>query len=151
LAWPAAAQDIASSIVGVWKITSFDGKYGVTGTTQQPFGAHPSGYIVYTRGGRFVYFFVGDNRKASSRPDPTGAERVELFKTLVGYSGTYKVEGSKVVMHLDASWHQSWTGIDQVRTVEISGNKMTLTSPPYKSALRTGQDVITIASFERVE
>ena len=40
----------ASSIVGVWKYTSFFDKEVETGNVIKPFGETPSGYIVYTKG-----------------------------------------------------------------------------------------------------
>jgi hypothetical protein len=98
-AWSAVAEDLASSIVGLWKITSFTRKEVATGKTEHPYGEHPTGYILYTRGGHFIYYNMGENRKAPATPTPTDAERAELFKTLVAYSGTYR---SKVMRLLHA-------------------------------------------------
>jgi hypothetical protein len=143
------AEDLASSIVGFWKITGFSSKVAATGEIREPFGAHPGGYYVYTRGGHAMVVLIGDNRKAPAAASPTDTERADLFKTLAAYSGTYQVGGSKVIVHIDASWNQSWTGTDLVRTVEISGNKQTNTFTT-KSAL-DGQDIINTVTYERVE
>jgi hypothetical protein len=89
---------------------------------------------------------VGENRKAPAAPNPTDSERAELFKSLAATSGTYKVEGSKIVVLYDASWNQSWTGTDRTLTVEISGNKLTSTSPRFKS-VADGQEIFTIATY----
>jgi hypothetical protein len=103
------------------------------------------------KGGHFVVFVAGQDRKASAKPDPTDAERAELFKTMYGYGGTYKVDGNKLVTHIDTSWIQSWTGTDRPPAmVEIKDNQMTGTSSPFKSIL-DGQEVVTIATWERVE
>ena len=73
-----------------------------------------------------------------------------MFKTLVAQSGTYKVEGTKVLIHYDGSANQSLTGTDRSYSAEISGNKLTLTASPFASG-QTGQQVISIRTFDRVE
>jgi Lipocalin-like domain len=147
---PAIAEDVSSSIAGLWKLTSFSRNEVGTGKATKPYGERPGGYIVYTRGGHFVSVIVDEDRKAPAAPNPSDAERAELFKSLAATSGTYKVEGSKVVAHYDASWIQSWTGTERTLTVEINGNKLTSTSPRFKSTL-DGQEIFTIATYERVE
>ena len=147
----AAAEDLASSIVGLWKVTSFTRKEVATGKVEHPYGNRPVGYLLYTRGGHMIYYVVGEDRKAPATPNPTDAERAELFKSLVVYSGTYKVEGNTTVTRVDGSWVQSWTGTERrPQSVEVSGNKLTLTSMPFKSTV-TGQDVITTTTAERLE
>jgi hypothetical protein len=148
LTWakPAAAQDLASSIVGVWKMTSFTSKEMGTGKTIKLYGEQPVGYNMYTKGGRVLVFAV------AAKPDPTDSERAELFKSLYAYSGTYKTEGNnKLVSHVDGSWNQSWTGTDLVRQVEITGTKvLTITTPPFKSVM-DGQEIVVTTTYERVE
>jgi hypothetical protein len=150
LAQPTVAQDLASSIVGTWKITGQMGKEVVSGKTDKNFGEQPVGHYIYTRGGNFVFFFVADNRKAPAGPNLTDAERIALFKTFDGGGGTYKVEGSKLVYRYDTSWHQAWTGTERTTQVDIAGKKLTLTTAPFKGSL-TGLDVVVITTWERVE
>jgi hypothetical protein len=148
---PTAAEDVSSSIVGVWKMTSFTRKEVATGKLVKAYGEHPAGMVIYTKGGHFVVFVAGQDRKAPAKPDPTDAERIELFKTMYGFGGTYKVEGNKIVTHLDTSWIQAWTGTDRPpAVVEIKDKQMTGTSAPFKSTL-DGQEIVTIATWERVE
>src|SRR5256885_12521673 len=58
LGTPAEAQDSASLIVGVWKLTSFARKEVGTEKTVQVFGENPTGYRVHTRGGHAFYMFL---------------------------------------------------------------------------------------------
>jgi Lipocalin-like domain len=146
----AAAQDPASSVVGVWKLTSVVQKEVATGKTVHPIGEGPIGYFIYTRGGHVMFIYTAANRKAPAGPNLTDAERIELFKTASFASGTYRQEGNKVTTRYDTSWHQAWTGTERVGTVEITGKTLTLTSSPFKSAL-TGLDVVPISTLERVE
>ena len=144
-------MDLASSIVGVWKYTSFIDREVESGQVLKPFGENPSGYIVYTKGLHIVFSLVGDNRNAPANPNPTDAERIALFKSSGSGGGTYKIEDdNSVSITWDASWNQWWTGRAQKRKVEIEGNKMTITSAPTKS-VATGREIIFVITLERVE
>ena len=151
LGQPAAAQDLASSIVGVWKMISWTRKDVATGKTSKLYGEQPVGYNVYTRNGRVLVFAVAEGRKAPTKPEPSDAERIDLFKSMFAYSGTYKAEGNnKLVYRIDGSWNQSWTGTDLTRKVEIAGNKLTIVTPPFKSVL-DGQEIVVTTTYERAE
>ena len=129
----APAQDLASQLVGVWNLSSQLRKEVATGATQNTFGEKPTGHLIFTRGGHATFTVVGTDRKAPANPNLTDAERIELFKTMAFGSGTYKVEGNKIVTHYDTSWHQMWTGRDISSQTEIKGKTLTLTSEPSKA------------------
>jgi hypothetical protein len=152
LTWvqPAASEDLASSIVGVWKNTSFVRKEVATGKTATTYGEHPSGYAYYTKGGHFLVFTVAQDRKKNEKADPTDAERIELFKSMFGWGGTYKTEGNKVVYNVDIAWVPSWVGTTRTYQVETAINKLTVTTPPFKS-VSDGQDIVVVTTYERVE
>src|SRR5215813_8260961 len=78
----AAAQDLASQIVGVWKMTSYARKDVETGKTSATFGERPVGYCHYTRGGHFVSDYVAQDRKINAKAELTDAESLEAFKTM---------------------------------------------------------------------
>jgi hypothetical protein len=67
-------------------------------------------------------------REAPSAARATDNERVALYDTMFAYAGTYSVEGRKVIHHVHISWNEVWTGTDQVRFFEMSGNTLTLTA-----------------------
>ena len=147
---PLAAQDLASSIVGTWKLTSFVRKEVATGKTAATYGEHPSGYAYYTKGGHFLIFAVAQDRKKNEKADPTDAERMELFKSMFAWGGSYKTEGNKVVYNVDVAWVPSWVGTTRTYQVEMASNKLTVTSPPFKSTL-DGQDIVVVTTYERAE
>jgi hypothetical protein len=148
---PTSAQDVSSPIVGVWKMTSYTRKETVTGKIVKSFGEHPAGIVIYTKGGHFVSFVAAQDRKAPAKVDPTDAERIELFKSMYGFGGTYKIDGNKIVTHLDTSWIQAWTGTDRPPSVvEIKENVMTIASSPFKSTI-DGQEIIVTTAWERIE
>lgn len=143
----AFAQDLASQLVGVWKRTSMVEKELATGTTSTP--QIPDGPVIFTRGGRFAWVILAPGRKAPAASIPTDAERAALWATGSFGTGTYRVEGDKVVLRYDTSWNQLWTGTERRADMKITDNVLTWTSPPYPTL--DGKQVVGIQTFERTE
>jgi hypothetical protein len=144
------AQDLGSSIVGVWKLTSLTRQDTGSGEAKPFYGERQGGYRIFTKGGHAFVFNVYTPRKKPAGPDPTDAERAELFKSSSAYTGKYNVDGDKVTIRIDGSWVESWTGTDRVNVVKIAGNKMTMTSLPFRNAL-DGKEIVLVSTLERVE
>jgi Lipocalin-like domain len=124
---------------------------GRDGQGSKLYGDQPVVYNIYTKGGRVIVFAVAEGRKAPAKAEPTDAERIDLFKTMYAFSGTYKVEGNNKLVHrIDGSWNQSWTGTDLTCLVEIAGDKQKIDTVPFKSVL-DGQEIVVATTFERVE
>lgn len=150
LSLPVAAQDLGSSVVGVWQLKSSVRKELATGNTVNVYDDNPTGRWTFTRGGHFTWVTAAGDRKAPVNPTVTDAERIQLFKTLAFGSGTYRVDGNKVVARYDLSWIQSWTGTERTFEVQIAGKTMTIPSAPFKNTA-DGKESITISTWDRVE
>jgi hypothetical protein len=100
LATPALADD-SVQLVGVWKMTSWSRHEVATGKDGKLFGEQPGGYLIFTKGGHFMWTGFKDQRPKPAAAEPTDGERVALFKTMCAYNGTYKVEGGKII---DSGW-----------------------------------------------
>lgn len=147
---PALAQDLSSSIVGVWKMVSFSRTEVISGKSAgAAYGERPTAHAHYTRGGNFVIILSGQNRKINEKTEPTDVERVELFKTMFSFGGTYKLDGDNIAHKVDVAWLQSWVGTTRNYRAAIAGNKLTLTSSPFKGV--DGRDVAVISVYERAE
>ena len=53
-----------------------------------------------------------------SRPEgreapKTDADRAVAFKTMVSYTGIYRIEGDHWITKVDVSWNESWVGTEQ--------------------------------------
>src|SRR5689334_16077609 len=94
----ASAQDLASQIVGTWKLISFERKELQTGKTTKFYGERPVGYSVYTKGGHFLVYLIAEGRKKPASSEATDAELAALYKTMYAYSGAYSVEGNKLIL-----------------------------------------------------
>jgi hypothetical protein len=69
---------------------------------------------------------------------------------MYAWGGTYKTEGSKVIYNVDIAWVQAWVGTTRTYQAEIAGNKLTVTTQPFKSPV-DGQDIVVITTYDRAE
>ena len=127
---------IVSSLLGTWKLNSYVVTEASGGRTT-PYGEHPMGYLSYSADGRMQVIGAASARMVRAGTNPPENERVALYDTMFAYAGTYSVEADKIVHHVDISWNEAWTGTDQIRLFEISGNFLTLTTRFTDSATGT--------------
>jgi hypothetical protein len=147
MAW---GQNLASDIVGVWKVVSIETKEVQSGKVTRPLGDQLTGTFTFTRGGNFSGMVFRTDRKPPVAPNATDAERVALFNSLVAYNGTYQTEGDKLVMKIESSHIQAWNGTERVLAIQISGRRLTGRSAPLKAA-STGLEVVAENVWERLE
>ena len=132
------------SLVGTYKVISTDVEVG--GAATQPLGKTPHGYLVLTPT-RAVFFSTAEHRTFGASVD----EKAALFDTLVGWSGVYGVEGSKIFFAVDASWVENWNGKNQVRNWALSGNRLTFTSDPIPFPRDPSKTSVVRQVWEKVE
>ncbi len=94
---PGFADD-AAKILGIWKIVSWDLEFQATGAKEPTFGEHPTGYIIYTPG-RMMSIITAQGREAPK----TDQDRAALLKSMIGYTGMYRLEGDKFITKIDVS------------------------------------------------
>ncbi|SDR63971.1 Lipocalin-like domain-containing protein [Rhizobiales bacterium GAS113] len=139
---------VENSVVGTWQLMSISSLVLETQETIRLYGEHPTGYIQYSPG---VVFLTAGELKPPASASYTDAERADVHRAIiVGYAGTYTVEGNKVIHHILTSSRPEWIGSAQIRYFEISEKNLTIKTAPIKSE-RTGQDVVGTLTFERVE
>ena len=123
----------ASKLLGTWKLHSYEREDLATGRRHDQFGEKPDGYLGYSPDGRMYAIFIRQDRIMPRDVVPTEEEGVQLLGSMVAYAGTYTLGDRKVVHHIDISWNQAWTGTDQVRFFELDGERLTITTAPYRS------------------
>lgn len=139
---PVRAADSAS-LIGNWKLISWQVVIG--DETQNPFGTHPKGYLILTREGRAVAITTADNRK----PGPGDAERAALHKSMLAYTGKYRIEGDDFITTVDVSWNELWNGTEQRRHYKIEGDRLFIESAPAQSILYPGKTDFRRIVWER--
>ena len=63
---------------------------------------------------------TGDGRK----PPTTDEDRAGLFKSLVAYTGPYRVDGEKWITTVEVSMNPAWVGTEQARAFVITGDRL---------------------------
>ncbi len=80
------------TLVGTWKIVSWETEYQATGEKVALMGKNPSGTAIYTPEGRFVLLITGEGRKRAT----TDKERADLWRSVFAHSGTYRLGGTSI-------------------------------------------------------
>ena len=124
------AED-ANTIVGTWKLVSTGATTAEGKSVASPMGEHPTGFLTYTTDGRMSLLITHDGRPRLSgdRLDSPIEERANAFSTMVSYAGSYRIEGNRLIHHVEAASSQNWVGTDLPRTVTFSGNRVKLEAP----------------------
>ena len=136
----AAPEDL----IGVWKLVSWQ----VIVENQPPqnvFGLHPKGYLVLTREGRAIVLTTAENRT----PGMGEAERAELHKSMLAYSGRYRVEGNDFITRVDVSWNEEWNGTEQRRHFRLDGDELFIETAPAPSIVFPGKTDFRRIVWER--
>ena len=150
LATPALADDSAD-LLGVWKMTSWSRHEVATGKDGKLFGEQPGGYLIFTKGGHFMWTGFKDQRPKPAAAEPTDAERIALFKTMYTYDGTYKVEGGKIIDSVEGAWNEGWVGTKfTIDKYDVSDKTLTMVSAPFKATM-DGAEMVVTTTYQRVE
>ena len=132
-------------IVGVWKLVSVMYEDQETKALTPVLGNHPRGSQIATRDGRWLALVTADNRPVPK----TDEERAQALRTMISYSGHYKVEGNKVTTKVEIAWNEAWVGGEQVRFVRFEGDKLFIESPPMPHPNVGGKVVRVIVVWQR--
>jgi hypothetical protein len=117
----------ANPLLGTWRLKA----YVVTtaaGEGPAPYGVNPTGYLSYSADGRMQVIGAARDRIVPVGAVPPDHARAALYDTMFAYAGTYSVHGDKVIHHVDVSWNETWTGTEQIRRFEVSGNTLTFST-----------------------
>jgi hypothetical protein len=132
------------SLIGNWKLVS--SQVVVEGQPPQDlFGSNPRGYLVLTPEGRSIVLTTADGRKAGMGD----AERAALHKSMLAYTGKYRVEGDDFITVVDLSWNEAWNGTEQRRHFRIEGDKLFIESAPGPSIVFPGKTDFRRIVWER--
>jgi Lipocalin-like domain len=130
----AAVADERHPLIGNWKLVSWQ-VIGDDGKPQDVFGTAPSGYLVITPEGRSIVLTTASGRK----PGTDETARAALQKSMLSYSGRYRVEGGDFITSVDISWNEEWNGTEQRRHYRIEGDKLFIETAPAPSMVSPGK------------
>ena len=140
---PVAAHSQAL-VPGTFKVVSFF--LDVDGVATEPYGNTPRGVVVLTPE-RFIGIVTAENRKFGT----SISDKAALWESMISYSGRYEIDGEKLVISVDVSYNEFWNGTKIVRYWKVSGNRLTLISPPAPWSKDPSKTVSARVTFERIE
>lgn len=140
-----AKADEKSDVVGVWKLVSVMYEDQESKQMTPVLGDAPRGYQIATADGRWLALVT-----ANGRPVPkTDEERLQAFRSMISYSGRYRVEGNKVTTKVEVAWNEAWVGGEQVRFLRFEGDKLHIESPPMPHPNVNNRVVRVIVTWQR--
>jgi hypothetical protein len=141
---PSFADDRAK-IVGIWRLLSYEVESQSTGGREPVLGKNPTGNIIFTPEGRMMVVITGEGRQAAK----TDQDRADLFKSLVAYTGMYRVEGDKWITKVEVAANPAWVGTEQTRFFRVDGDRLQeMTEWSVRPEKGMGRTVIT---YERAK
>src|SRR5215212_8072315 len=140
-----AVSDVKDQIIGTWKLVSVMYEDQQTKELTPVLGQNPKGSQIATAEGRWLALVTAEGRKAPQ----TDEERAQALRSMISYSGRYRVEGDKVITKVEIAWNESWVGGEQVRFVRFEGDKLHIESPPMPHPNVGGRVVRVIVTWER--
>jgi hypothetical protein len=144
---PARADDKTDrqNIVGTWKLVSVVYEDQETKQRTPVLGEHPKGYQIATPEGRWLALVTADDRKVPQ----TDADRAQALRTMISYSGRYRVEDGKVITKVEVAWNEAWVGGEQTRFIRFEGDLLHIESPPMPHPNLAGKVVRVIVTWQR--
>lgn len=130
-------------LVGNWKLVSW--RVVVDGQAHDLFGPRPKGFLLLTPEGRSMALTTAEARHFGEGD----AERAALHRSMLAYSGRYRVEGDEFITTVDASWNEAWNGTEQRRRYRIERDTLFIESAPAPSILFPGRTDHRVIVWER--
>lgn len=135
----------AEKLVGDWKLASFFAEDVETKQQTNVYGDKPTGYLVITSGRRFIGLVTADGQKSAQTP----AEQAAAYRTMLAYTGKWRLDGAKFIVDVDAAWNKDWVGTEQVRFWRREGNKLLITSAPIPNPNVAGSMIVGNLVWEK--
>ena len=147
LAAPAHADDseLKQKIVGTWTLVSVVYEDQESKARTPVLGERPKGRQIATADGRWLALVT-----AEGRPIPkTDEERAQALRTMIAYTGRYRIADGKVITKVEAAWNEAWVGGEQTRFVRFEGDRLFIESPPMPHPNQNNRVVRVIVIWDR--
>ena len=117
-------------LIGTWRLASAQ-SIDHAGVTSDLYGERPVGYIVYALDGYMSVIITTGNRPDFAVDDVLSGssdERATAAATCLSYAGRYELIDEQVVHSIEVSLFPNWVGQQQRRYVELTGERLTLST-----------------------
>jgi hypothetical protein len=118
--------ELKRQIVGTWALVSVVYEDIASKQRSPVYGEHPRGIQIATPEGRWLALMTAEGRAIPK----TDADRAQALKSMIAYTGRYRVERGQVITKVEAAWNEAWVGGEQVRNIRFEGDRLYIESPP---------------------
>ena len=126
-----------TELCGCWRLLSFHTELQDSRERSQPWGAEPRGHLVFTPDGRMMVLVTANARE----PGAGDEQATVLFRTMMAYTGRYRIEGDRFVTTIDACWNEAWNGSRQERFYKLDGDTLEVGTAWMPNPLVAGNPV----------
>jgi hypothetical protein len=137
--------ELKQKIVGAWKLVSVVYEDQESKTRTPVYGEHPRGRQIATADGLWLALVTAEGRTVPK----TDEERAQALRTMIAYTGRYRVEDGKVVTKVEVAWNEAWVGGEQTRFVRFDGDLLHIESPAMPHPNLAGKVVRVIVTWQR--
>ena len=83
-------------------------------------------------------------------PGNTDEKVVALFRTVMAYTGRYRIDKDRFITKIDSSWNEAWNGSEQERFYKLDGDTLDVSTAWMPNPLVPGNPIgRAILSFRR--
>jgi Lipocalin-like domain len=121
----------SNPLIGTWRLISWENR-SAAGQVSYPLGRAAVGYIMYNEDG-YMFVAIMSPYRLKFAGDLFGGsteEKAQAASSYVSYCGRYEFRGETVIHHVELSLFHNWVGVDQERLVDLTGDRLTLSTRP---------------------
>jgi hypothetical protein len=137
--------ELKRQIVGTWALVSVVYEDVASKERTPVYGEHPRGIQIATPEGRWLALMTAEGRTIPK----TDADRAQALKSMIAYTGRYRVENGQVITKVEVAWNEAWVGGDQVRNIRFAGDRLYIESPPMPHPNINGKTARVIVVWQR--
>ena len=124
------------SIIGSWKLVSFEvDDLGGDDGVRYPYGHDVSGVLIYEQHGSMCEIIAANTRPHVSAIDASfmlDKEKIAITEHFSAFAGTFKIQGDKIIHHIEVSFHTKWTGTTLERSYSFEDEKLSIRNSPIR-------------------
>jgi hypothetical protein len=123
-------MNIGEQLLGAWQLKAWKIRWSDEDKFSYPFGEQAQGLIVYTTDG-FMSAVIHRGDRALL-PEGVAPRKMpsdvcaEAYQSYMHYAGPYRIEGEDVVHCVEHALMPNMVGTEQLRHIEIDGERLTL-------------------------
>jgi Lipocalin-like domain len=137
--------ELKRRIVGTWKLVSVNYEDTASRARTPVYGEHAKGIQIATPEGRWLALMTAEGRAVPQSDE----ERAQALKTMIAYTGRYRVANGTVITKVEAAWNEAWVGTEQVRAIRFDGDRLFIESPPMPHPNINNKMVRVIVEWRR--